>query len=194
MSVHVAPAQQPAPAAAPAPDPGGAAPYYTPATIDRWLRDWPLLESLAERPRSSRHYLTWEHRHRRGACQDSPKVEQRGASAYFGDELSYADIKADIERAWIHLRPAEKPAGMAGLDARIRTGGSQRWALHFVVIEYRLQFRQDARGLIRPTSFREIERVMGLRNGAASEAYDEAIEAMAWRLGWDGRDDSEPES
>ncbi len=187
-------------------------PYYTPTRVDRWLRDWPLLESLAETPRSSRHYLTWEHRNRKGACQNDPKVEQRG-TAYFGDELSYADIKADLERAWIHLRrepnPRQDPvegapasprvvrrsASTERLDSMLRSGSSGRWGLHFGVIEWRLRFRPDSSGAWRPTGFREIEEALSLRHGAASTAYREAVEFMAWRLGWTGRDcdwDNEP--
>lgn len=79
--------------------------YYTPERIDRWVRDWLLLESLAETPRSSRHYLTLEHRYLRGRpCSEAVHPEQR-VNSYHGDELSYADIQADIESAWNDLGP-----------------------------------------------------------------------------------------
>ena len=163
MIVQPAPVQAPEcsaqtdPARDPADSPASPGPYYTPTSIDRWLREWPLLESLAETPRSSRHYLTWEHKHRRCACQDDPKVEQRG-TGYFGDELSYADIKADLELAWIHLR------------------GGQRWSPEFLIVEQRMLGK----------NIREIALVYQRSVATVHKRYWEAVEAMAWRLGWTG--------
>lgn len=130
--------------------------YYTPERIDRWLREWPLLQSLAETPRSSRHYLTHEHGTHKGPCTEDAHFEQRG-NAYHGDDLDYADIQADIERAWIHLRG--------------------RWSIYFQVVEWRMRGKTLA----------EIAEGFCIRKEVACQAYACAKAEMARHLGWMGK-------
>ena len=72
--------------------------YYTPDRLDWWLRNWDLLDSLAESPVSSRHHLQTDHAHKDGPCIDPPKVGKVGKGQH-ADPLKYADVQADIERA-----------------------------------------------------------------------------------------------
>ena len=130
--------------------------YYTVERIDHWLRNWPLLVSLAETPRSSRHYLTMEHRLRRGPCPEEQRVGQAGG--YHGDPLQYADILADIEQAWVHLK------------------GGQRWSAEFAVVEYTMQRR----------SWSELAAAWRVGKEVVAAAYERALVMMAEYLGWKG--------
>lgn len=73
--------------------------YYSPEMIDRWLRQWPLLCSLAETPATSRHHLDSDH-HKSGPCLDSVRS---GSGGRIPDTLSWADVRADIQRAYAQL-------------------------------------------------------------------------------------------
>lgn len=73
--------------------------YYSPELIDRWLRQWPLLCSLAETPATSRHHLDSEHR-KDGPCLDSVRSGSGGRGP---DALSWADVRADLDRAYSQL-------------------------------------------------------------------------------------------
>ena len=74
--------------------------YYSPELIDRWLRQWPLLCSLAETPAASRHHLDSDH-HKSGPCLDSVRS---GSGGRVPDTLSWADVRADIQRAYAQLQ------------------------------------------------------------------------------------------
>ena len=73
--------------------------YYSPEMIDRWLRQWPLLCSLAETPATSRHHLDSDH-HKDGPCLDSVRS---GSGGRIPDTLSWADVRADLQRAYAQL-------------------------------------------------------------------------------------------
>lgn len=73
--------------------------YYSPEMIDRWLRQWPLLCSLAETPATSRHHLDSDH-HKSGPCLDSVRS---GSGGRIPDTLSWADVRADLHRAYAQL-------------------------------------------------------------------------------------------
>lgn len=73
--------------------------YYSPERIDRWLRQWPLLCSLAETPNTSRHHLDSEH-HKPGPCLDGIR---HGSGGRIPDTLSWADVRADLDRAYAQL-------------------------------------------------------------------------------------------
>lgn len=73
--------------------------YYSPELIDRWLRQWPLLCSLAETPGTSRHHLDSDH-HKAGPCLDSVRS---GSGGRVPDTLSWADVRADLDRAYMQL-------------------------------------------------------------------------------------------
>lgn len=73
--------------------------YYTPARVKFWLRNWPLLESLAESMSTSVHHLD----HTEGddrPCMPSPSRVQHGR----GDAMAYVDVLADLRRAHASLR------------------------------------------------------------------------------------------
>lgn len=73
--------------------------YYSPELIDRWLRQWPLLCSLAETTATSRHHLDSDH-HKAGPCLDSVRS---GSGGRIPDTLSWADVRADIQHAYAQL-------------------------------------------------------------------------------------------
>ena len=74
--------------------------YYSPELIDRWLRQWPLLCSLAETPVTSRHHLDSDH-HKSGPCLDSVRT---GSGGRIPDTLSLADVRADVQMAYAQLQ------------------------------------------------------------------------------------------
>lgn len=78
--------------------------YYTPERLDYWLRNWTLLEVLAETPGSARHQLSEEHRHYDRGCQTPPRISS--GPRQHADELRWADVQADIERAHVALGKA----------------------------------------------------------------------------------------
>lgn len=70
-------------------------PDYSPEIVDRWLRQWDLLESLAESPRTSVHMLRFNHAEHQGPCSTGPRIGGGRPS----DGLAWAIVKADIEAA-----------------------------------------------------------------------------------------------
>ena len=77
---------------------------YTPELVDRWLREWELLRSLAETPASSAHLLSPQCRHSDRACANGKPVGIKDVRNH-GDPVRYADIKADLEQAADQLPP-----------------------------------------------------------------------------------------
>lgn len=74
----------------------GVVPFvYSPECVDGWLRDWDLLVSLAESPRTSAHHLRPGHAKHEGPCVAGPR--SRGSRA--SDGLDWALVKADLEGA-----------------------------------------------------------------------------------------------
>lgn len=139
--------------------------YYSPDRIDRWIREWDLLESLAETPRTSRHYLTWEHRARQGPCAEDPRFEQRGPR-YHADPMSHADIKADIERAWTALRG--------------------RWSREYLVVEWRMKGR-TLREIDETYRLRH-----GSAGAIYRDALERMAETLGWRCDRGEADAGEP--
>lgn len=97
--------------------PASGHPYCIEA-VDKWLRQWELLEALAESPRTSVHHLNFDHAGHSGPCSDGP----RGRGGRRSDGLAFADLRADLASAVARL-----PAGSLGrqvVEERIRAGGS----------------------------------------------------------------------
>jgi hypothetical protein len=92
---------------------------YSPEALDHWLRQWPLLESLAETPSSSLHCLTHDHQHRAGACPTLPSTGRGGGRR--ADPLAYADMRADIRQAVATLG-GEGDLARRVVDLRIEGG------------------------------------------------------------------------
>lgn len=126
--------------------------YYSPEMIDRWLRQWPLLCSLAETPATSRHHLDSDH-HKSGPCLDSVRS---GSGGRIPDTLSWADVRADIQRAY----------------AQLERGSIERR----VVWE-----RMTAGGNINMIAKR-----VGARQTIVRDAYASAVDRMAAYLGYVG--------
>lgn len=77
---------------------------YSPRVIDRWLREFELLESLAETPASSAHLLGGECRHSDKACSNGRPVGIKDVRNH-GDPVRYVDVLADIRGAADALPP-----------------------------------------------------------------------------------------
>lgn len=92
---------------------------YTPDLVDYWLRNWPLLESLAETPASSAHLLSPECRHSDRACSNGRPVGIKDIRQH-GDPMAYGDVKADLEQAAQQL-PAYSLEGQV-ISRRIASG------------------------------------------------------------------------
>lgn len=91
---------------------------YSPEFVARWLRDWDLLVSLAESPRTSVHHLRLGHADHDGPCSLGPRI--RGGRA--ADGLDWALVKADLEGAAARLTPGSLERRVA--LARMGGGGT----------------------------------------------------------------------
>jgi hypothetical protein len=123
--------------------------YYSPDAVDRWLRQWDLLCSLAETPATSRHHLDSDH-HKDGPCLDSIRS---GSGGRIPDTLSWADVRADLHRAY----------------AQLAIGSIERQ-----VVWERMH---------RPANLDVIARRMGSRYSVVLESYHRAVERMSATLG-----------
>jgi hypothetical protein len=105
--------------------------YYSPDAVDRWLRQWDLLCSLAETPATSRHHLDSDH-HKDGPCLDSIRS---GSGGRIPDALSWADVRADLQRAYAQLaigsierqvvwERMHRPASLDNIALRMRSRAS----------------------------------------------------------------------
>jgi hypothetical protein len=72
-----------------------ARPFYEPSRIDYLLRNWATICILAETPQSARGLL------QPGETREAPRLKR--PHGYHGDGLAWADVVADIERAWSAL-------------------------------------------------------------------------------------------
>lgn len=145
---------------------------YDPATIDRWLKEWDLLLSLAETPASSRHLLDSHCRHSNRPCGSTAPVGIRDARGRGSDPHRWSDVVADIERAHARLRPHS--LAWTIIDYRMRRAGLKRWrdpATHARMQEPSQQL--DAIALS-----------MGQRAATIRRAYQDALKEMARSLGW----------
>jgi len=133
---------------------------YSPSRLDYWIRSWPLLESLAESPRTSRHHLQFDHANQPGPCMPAPKLRGSG-KGFHGDSLDYADVRADIERA-ISLLPA--------------------YSLESLVVCRRLTLVE--RGHEADHSLAAVAKSLGRRYDDVRGAYTAALRLMAEALGW----------
>lgn len=77
---------------------------YTPDLVDHWLKNWPMLESLAETPSSSAHLLSPECRHSAKACSNGRPVGIKDVRNH-GDPMRYVDLLADLRGAAGQLPP-----------------------------------------------------------------------------------------
>jgi hypothetical protein len=93
---------------------------YSPCAIDRWLKEWPLLESLSETPWSSRHLLHHECRNSTHSCASMP-VDGRARDRRRPPSMMYTDILADLEQAQAQLPPS---LGQRAIEHRRRTGAT----------------------------------------------------------------------
>jgi hypothetical protein len=85
--------------------------YYTEARIRYWLRNWLLLESLAETPSTSTHHFG------HGEDDERPCERAHGLSRNKGehaDPMRYADILADLRAAADQLPPYSLESAVVG--------------------------------------------------------------------------------
>lgn len=92
---------------------------YTPQVIDRWLREFELLETLAETPASSAHLLSAQCRHSEVGCSSGKPVGIKSTRSH-GDPVRYVDLLADIRGA-AELLPAHSLESQV-VARRISTG------------------------------------------------------------------------
>ena len=124
--------------------------YYSPDAVDRWLRQWDLLCSLAETPATSRHHLDSDH-HKDGPCLDSIRS---GSGGRIPDTLSWADVRADLHRAY----------------AQLAIGSTER----------RVVWERMTHG----GNINQIAKRIGSRQGIVRDAYASAVGRMAGYLGY----------
>lgn len=117
--------------------------FYSPACIDRLLNRWAEVIAFAEAS---------------GGAISASRMREliSAAGAPPSDLYFYVHVKADIERAWVHL------------------GG--RWSEPFILIEHRMQGWPLA----------VIAREQRRRYEEVSRAYWRAVDTMARYLGWTG--------
>lgn len=77
---------------------------YTPQVIDRWLREFELLETLAQSPATSAHLLSSQCRHSEVGCSSGKPVGIKSTRNH-GDPVRYVDLLADIRGAVDALPP-----------------------------------------------------------------------------------------
>lgn len=77
---------------------------YTPDQVDWFLKNWLLVESLAESPSTSVHLLSPECRHSDKACGSGKPVGIKSTRSH-GDPVRYCDVKADLEQSAQLLPP-----------------------------------------------------------------------------------------
>lgn len=113
---------------------------YTPQVIDRWLREFELLETLAETPASSAHLLSSQCRHSEVGCSSGKPVGIKSTRSH-GDPVRYVDLLADIRGA-AQLLPAHSlesqvvaqrmSTGLPMIEIRARLGvdNNRLWAAY----------------------------------------------------------------
>lgn len=79
--------------------------YFTPDRVKFWLKNWEMLRSLAETPRSSVHLVSPECRHAEHGCAGQNPVGIRSVKGLKGDPYRYSDILADLNQAADFLPP-----------------------------------------------------------------------------------------
>lgn len=92
---------------------------YSPQVVDRWLREWPMLEALAESPTRAAHLLSSECRHSDKACGSGKPVGIK-STRHASDPMRYCDLLADIRGA-AELLPAHSLESQV-VAKRISTG------------------------------------------------------------------------
>lgn len=92
---------------------------YTPQVIDRWLREFEMLETLAQSPATSAHLLSSQCRHSEVGCSSGKPVGIKSTRNH-GDPVRYVDLLADIRGA-AELLPAHSLESQV-VAKRISTG------------------------------------------------------------------------
>ena len=128
---------------------------YSPDDVSFWLRNWEMLESLAENPRASVHLLSPECKHSDHACSDGRPVGIKSTRAARSDPHTYSDLKSDLEQAVLALPPH---------------------SLESQVVAKRIS---SGRPMI------EIRAMLGCDYNRLWAAYRSACKLMALSLGWE---------
>lgn len=144
--------------------------YYTPGRISRWLLRWEELLTLAECPKTSAHLQTTECTPGHSCSYGSP-VGIRDSKGHHHDQLKYADILADLERA--HARLRFMSLGWSVVDLRMRRAGRRH--------------PSDTQVGPDPSTndLHDVARALGVRYDVVRNAYADALKTMAAFLGWE---------
>jgi hypothetical protein len=77
---------------------------YSPKVVDRWLRQWPLLDALVESPVTARHHLeTFHERTAPHMEEGKPCEEPKGPPMH--PSTAWAEFRADMVTAVRRLAP-----------------------------------------------------------------------------------------
>lgn len=127
---------------------------YSPEIVSFWVRNFELLQSLAETPRASTHLLSPECKQSAHACSDGRPVGIKSTRSHHADTHFYSDVLADIQQA----------AG--ALPA------------------YSLESQVVARRMAECLPMIEIRARLGVDHNRLWAAYRAATKMMARSLGW----------
>jgi hypothetical protein len=143
--------------------------YYTPERVTYWLLRWDELLSLAETPKTSRHLRSPGCRPG-ASCSYGALTGIRDIRGGRSDQLAYADIVSDIERA--HASLGFGSLRWRVVDCRMRRLGTPHPA------DTRLGPGEGS------VALRDIARSLRMRYETVKDAYDGATRSMAEHLGW----------
>lgn len=146
---------------------------YTPKVIDRWLREFELLESLAETPVTSAHLLSPQCRHSEVGCSNGRPVGIKDVRQHT-DAMSYVDVISDLQAAAGAL-PAysiESQVVNRLVCGRLSSGTQLEGALSDRIHQIRVELAK--------------------RYGDVWDGYHSACTMMARSLGWDGEAQAKP--
>lgn len=118
---------------------------YSPQIVDRWVKDYQTLITLAESPSSSAHLLSSECRHSDKACGDGRPVGIKSTRSH-SDPMRYVDVLSDISHAAYHLHPSSLErrvvlermatgAPMAEIRARLGVDTKRMWAAYRAAVK-----------------------------------------------------------
>lgn len=138
---------------------------YSPHLIDYYLRNWLLVESLAETPSSSFHLLSPECRHSDKACSNGRPVGIKSVRNH-SDPFLYVDLLADLHGAASALPPYSMESQVVSrlIAGRLSKGASLEGALS--------------------DRIHQIRGELAKRYGDVWDAYHSACRMMACSLGW----------
>lgn len=145
---------------------------YSPAVVDRWLREFELLQSLSENASTSAHLLSPQCRHSEVGCSNGRPVGIKSVRNQ-SDPMAYVDILGDIQGAAGALPPYSRESQVV---SRLLSGHLGNGALLEGALSDRIH---------------QIRGELATRYNDVWGAYHSACRLMALSLGWDGTEKPE---